>query len=332
MHDSGTGGASSLGNYQALPMTCKFGECSMNKVQRLVPQRRDVSQLPHTTTNVTAARSSPGWFAIQLENGVDVETTATDHVVLHRFDYSRFLGKEESYIFAPNGGRAKNATNPPPPSNATSSTSKGSRAPVAGDKEPVLLFDLSSDLDRGSTNTHARVQSVSAGGGAKWNTTTLTGSGLFQPSFGTGHYDLYTCVSVPGVAAYRLVEGGTAKAEGISELRAGWDDSGVFYRIADEYLAANDNVAVMRIGVSWQSADKACKYAQEEMPDYESKAGFDRVLNEGREIWNKKLSPIDLNVTGISEDNLVNFHSSLYRNFLAPISQYKVHTSWRAHC
>ena len=141
-----------------LPTTCQFPDkCTRNIKMRDIPQRQD---LPPNVTN--AASASPGFFGIQLDNGVDVRTTVTERVILHHFDYARFFEKKRA-------AAAQAATN----SSSIWTTSQ----------DPVLLFDLISDLDRGSSRSNLDLQSVKAKEG-NWSTVTARAQGVFLPSFG----------------------------------------------------------------------------------------------------------------------------------------------------
>ncbi|KAA1467905.1 alpha-1,2-mannosidase, putative subfamily [Dentipellis sp. KUC8613] len=75
LHDDGTGGGSSLGNFKILPMLCNVtqGNCQTNEVERSLPPG-----------NVS---TSPGYFSIGLGNNFTAEVTVTAHTALHRITY-----------------------------------------------------------------------------------------------------------------------------------------------------------------------------------------------------------------------------------------------------
>lgn len=79
MHDSGTGGSPSLGNFPLFPYTqCKNDDvngCAYPKKSRATP---------YTLGSVQA---SPGYFALSLKSGVHVEMTAAQHTSLFRFTF-----------------------------------------------------------------------------------------------------------------------------------------------------------------------------------------------------------------------------------------------------
>ncbi|KAF8525819.1 alpha-1,2-mannosidase, putative subfamily [Hysterangium stoloniferum] len=80
LHDDGTGGGSSLGNFPLLPLTRK--ECPGNVLTRCTfdPGSRGIA---HGTPT-----SAPGFFSIPLNNGVTAAVTVTQHAALHQFTYA----------------------------------------------------------------------------------------------------------------------------------------------------------------------------------------------------------------------------------------------------
>ncbi|KAJ9200810.1 CAZyme family GH92 [Paecilomyces variotii] len=78
MHDSGTGGNPSLGNFPLFPQYCPEDEidnCKFPKADRA---------LPYIANSVVAR---PGYFALSLQNGIQAEMTATEHAALYRFHF-----------------------------------------------------------------------------------------------------------------------------------------------------------------------------------------------------------------------------------------------------
>jgi putative alpha-1,2-mannosidase len=88
----------------------------------------------------------------------------------------------------------------------------------------------------------------------------------------------------------------------------------------------------VRMGISWTSQDKACTYAQAEIPNL---SAFDAVKAAARydpstdysfacstfrtrAKWNKVLGTVQLDTTGVSSDTQTLFWSSLYRTYLSP--------------
>jgi predicted alpha-1,2-mannosidase len=80
MHDSGTGGNPSLGNFPIFPQLCPdedINSCTFPIGQRATHYQAD------------SIRATPGYFAVTLDNGIDAEMTVSKHAALFRFDFSR---------------------------------------------------------------------------------------------------------------------------------------------------------------------------------------------------------------------------------------------------
>ncbi|TVY80923.1 putative secreted glycosidase [Lachnellula suecica] len=79
MHDSGTGGSPSLGNFALFP----YISCVGDDVDGCVYPKKS------RATNYTASsvKASPGYFGIELDSGVSVDMTAAQHTSLFRFQF-----------------------------------------------------------------------------------------------------------------------------------------------------------------------------------------------------------------------------------------------------
>jgi putative alpha-1,2-mannosidase len=81
MHDSGTGGSPSLGNFPIFPYSaCPSNDvtkCEFNKNTRAAPRQNG------------SASAHPGYFAVSLENGIKGEATVTNHTALYRFTFPK---------------------------------------------------------------------------------------------------------------------------------------------------------------------------------------------------------------------------------------------------
>jgi len=79
MHDSGTGGSPSLGNFALFPYNSCAGDdpdgCVYPKKGRAVPYVN------------SSLKASPGYFGLQLNSGVSVDMTAAQHTSLFRFKF-----------------------------------------------------------------------------------------------------------------------------------------------------------------------------------------------------------------------------------------------------
>ncbi|XRM40408.1 hypothetical protein ABZX51_003730 [Aspergillus tubingensis] len=78
LHDSGTGGNPSLGNFPLFPQYCVddvLDNCPFSKSARAV----------HYQNDSVVAR--PGYFALTMTNGIHAEMTTTQHAALFRFNF-----------------------------------------------------------------------------------------------------------------------------------------------------------------------------------------------------------------------------------------------------
>jgi putative alpha-1,2-mannosidase len=79
MHDSGTGGVTSLGNFPLWP----HAGCPGDDINRCNFTQHDRAM--HQINGSVKAR--PGYFAVSLESGVKAEMTVTNHTALYRFTF-----------------------------------------------------------------------------------------------------------------------------------------------------------------------------------------------------------------------------------------------------
>lgn len=79
MHDSGTGGAASLGNFALFPYTSCIGD----EVDGCVyPKKSRKTQYQNGSL-----KASPGYFGLELVSGISVDMTTTQHTSLFRFQF-----------------------------------------------------------------------------------------------------------------------------------------------------------------------------------------------------------------------------------------------------
>ncbi|EEP78735.1 conserved hypothetical protein [Uncinocarpus reesii 1704] len=86
MHDSGTGGNPSLGNFPLFPQQCASDDintCKFSKAARAVHY------------NAGSIKTTPGYFALTLANGIDAEMTVTDHAALYRFAFPHSTDRDD---------------------------------------------------------------------------------------------------------------------------------------------------------------------------------------------------------------------------------------------
>ncbi|TVY84705.1 putative secreted glycosidase [Lachnellula suecica] len=78
MHDSGTGGNPSLGNFPLFPQICPGDDvdnCNFQIAARKVPYV------------ASSVRATPGYFALNLSTGIAAEMTVTEHAALYHFTF-----------------------------------------------------------------------------------------------------------------------------------------------------------------------------------------------------------------------------------------------------
>ncbi|GFG01923.1 uncharacterized glycosidase Rv0584 [Aspergillus udagawae] len=89
MHDSGTGGNPSLGNFPLFPQYCPddvLDNCMFPKAARGV----------HYVNESVVAR--PGHFSLALENGIRAEMTVSEHAALYRFTFPSSTAQDGSEL------------------------------------------------------------------------------------------------------------------------------------------------------------------------------------------------------------------------------------------
>ncbi|KAF2771211.1 alpha-1,2-mannosidase, putative subfamily [Teratosphaeria nubilosa] len=79
MHDSGTGGAQSLGNFPLFPQSF----CPNDDINNCVFSK-DLRATPFINTT---AKATPGYFSVKLSTEVTGEMTVTNHTALYRFTF-----------------------------------------------------------------------------------------------------------------------------------------------------------------------------------------------------------------------------------------------------
>ncbi|KAJ7352022.1 alpha-1,2-mannosidase, putative subfamily [Mycena albidolilacea] len=266
LHDDGTGGGKSLGNFPFLPLTST--ECADNDLTKCNVERQSRA-IDHGDPT-----ASPGYFSIPLKNGVKAEVTVTQHTALHRFTYQP-------------------------------------------DTEQLLfLLDVTGDLG-GSFHTEEGHVTVSPNPTTKG--TRVTGSGTFIPSFGQSFYRLFFCFDASATfeqAKYYETSGGMkyTDLDGTTTFDKSISRNGVA-GVLMGFAPGTAHAFSARMGISWISTEKACAYAEEEIPDI---SAFDTVHTAARTKWNNVLGTIEVDATGVSAETQELFWSSLYRTYIAP--------------
>ncbi|CAM1501981.1 Fc.00g039650.m01.CDS01 [Cosmosporella sp. VM-42] len=173
---------------------------------------------------------------------------------------------------------------------------------------PLILLDLA---DLSNTQFGGAIDVL-------WNVTRLMGYGLFHPSFGKGNFTAYFCADFRGakVMNWGTFINDTASA-GIQELdlvrenRASYVGSGGGWF---HFEKSENNQILARVGLPFISARQACQNAETEIPKFD----FAGVMADARNIWKDKLSTVEVDTTGISDELQTTFWSGLYRTFISP--------------
>ncbi|CAK7238564.1 hypothetical protein SEUCBS140593_010816 [Sporothrix eucalyptigena] len=274
MHDSGTGGSPSLGNFPLFAYTA----CADNgAVDGCVFPKKSRAAFGHFRNTSVTAR--PGVFGITLDTGISVNMTVTQHTALFRFTF-------------PANGTVTGVTTDK--NNVSISTS------YTGPIEPLILQDLSDLSDSRQDNGTVHVDQ---------KTGRITGNARFQPSFGSGTFVLYFCTDFHGAT---LLDSGifvNSRASTavnnltISRSINGYPlPGGAFVR-----FTSGANPITARTATSFISSEQACAHAEAEIPDYD----FDAVTQAAVDAWRAKLSPIrivvgDFNSTMSAAQNQTN--------------------------
>ncbi|KAF3000606.1 hypothetical protein E8E14_001135 [Neopestalotiopsis sp. 37M] len=261
VHDSGTGGNPSLGNFALFPQLCPGDE--VDACQFRIGDRAT----PYVASSVAA---SPGHFAVELSNGIKAEMTSSEHAALYRFDFS-----------------------------ADSNNSS----------HPLVLLDLS-DLWQSRQNASISVDAT---------TSQMRGNGTFLPSFGAGSYVMHFCVDFFGADVFD--NGVWVNNRAGTEPKDLYVTRGfnLFYIEAGGWVRFSnlaDSTLTARMGISFISADQACRRAETEIPDPLN--DFDRLVTETQDEWREQLSPITVTPGGASTDLQTNFWSGVYRSMINP--------------
>lgn len=275
MHDSGTGGHPSMGNFPLFVHPgCPqddFTQCKFTLIQR---------QTNRVNGSVFA---SPGYFSINLTNTVQAEMTTTQHAVLYRFtfDGAPLVDVEMTAIDEVVRG-----------------------VPYS----PLVLVDLT---DLMNSRSVGGIEVFAEDG-------RIVGQGKYAPSFGSGSYNAYFCADFRGAEIRRT---GTFQGEKPVEEPKVLDGSKPEYYLSSgsagawvQFKPPADNTLLARVGVSFISIDQACENAEREIADWD----FNRVEGAARRAWREKLSAVEVDPTGVSEELLVTFWSGLYRTLLSP--------------
>ncbi|OAA53614.1 glycoside hydrolase family 92 protein [Niveomyces insectorum RCEF 264] len=308
MHDSGTGGSPSLGNFPIFAHAgcaddvldnCKFAE-----------HERASKRINGTVV------ASPGYFAVTLNTSVRAEMTVSNHTALYRFTFPS-AARQNTSINA--GGATRPWVN------------QSSAAVQSLPYSPLVLVDLK-DLPGSRSNGSIAVDPA---------TGRIVGNGTFNPSFGVGTYDLHFCADFRGGDSSKNGGGGggwSIRDTGVfANNRAGnlpkslrtYPDgvdlsppvpAGAWVQFTpspDAHGGSNNSSAdqlLVRVGVSFISTAQACANAEREIGDFD----FDGTRQTAESAWRAKLATVQVDDTGVNATFRTVFWSGIYRTMLSP--------------
>ncbi|KAF2834161.1 glycoside hydrolase family 92 protein [Patellaria atrata CBS 101060] len=283
MHDSGTGGGMSMG---ALPIFITAG-CPGDDINRCVFNKMNRGYMP----DYNSLSVRPGYFALNvtettLNTTLRAEMTASNKTALYRFKFPEYPDP----ISFPN------------PNTVEVQTAKF---------RPFLFVDLS-DLANTRIEGSASVDA---------ETSRMTASGRFVPSFGTGDYQIYICADVKGApiknnGVFINTRAG-AEPKSINVTRDGVNNppeilpAGVW----TQFEPPPEREILVRVGLSFVSEEKACANAEREIPDFD----FEGTLDTAVAAWEDKLSVVSVEIPPDMDPQYPKgFWSGIYRTMLSP--------------
>ncbi|KAK2732726.1 hypothetical protein FQN57_002480 [Myotisia sp. PD_48] len=218
MHDSGTGGSPSLGNFPIFP----HAGCVDDDTKKCPFAFRDraigwVKQ---------SVKASPGYFSLLLNSSILAEVTVSNHSALYRFTFPDNP--------APPIPPAPTAMNPEAtrPQNS-SSPSRNGTIPLS----PLIIVELQ-DLSGSGWDTKASVDP---------DTGRLQGNGTFRPSFGTGGYSMHFCVDF---------QGGKVRETGTDADEWPWFAYTRFHAPEDNKILARVGISFISVDQACENAEK----------------------------------------------------------------------------
>ncbi|KAF9259596.1 glycoside hydrolase family 92 protein [Marasmius fiardii PR-910] len=189
---------------------------------------------------------------------------------------------------------------------------------------PRLLIDLN-DGQQSSRDHEMTLDSKTA---------RVQGGATYTASFGPGSYRAFMCADFKG-EGFDLgapVEFGVwlgnfpiKGATNLKQVYAGFrDEVGALFGF--KKAPSGSTRVLARVGVSFISSEQACRNAEEDIPDFD----FDRIHQANRAQWNDLLGRIQVDTTGVSEDTVKLFYSSVYRSYISPADYSGENPKWNS--
>ncbi|KAK4230129.1 family 92 putative glycoside hydrolase [Podospora fimiseda] len=290
MHDSGTGGQPSLGNF---PIFVHPG-CPDDDFKKCLytVYDRPVYRVPDSVY------ASPGYFSINLTNSVRAEMTVTQHAALYRFS---FLNVNQSTVTLYNNQSIKIGDVPYSPLIL------------------VDLIDLMNSRQMGGIQVYPETGRVIGQG--KYSPS--FGSGTYQAFFCADFKGAQIRKTGTFMGTSNVTEG-VNKLDSAGGFYIPSGSAGAWIQFEPP---PKENTPIMaRVGLSFMSIDQACNNAENEMSDW----GFERIESDARKQWREKLEVIQIDGTDAPEEYLTTFWSGLYRTLLSPQNYTSENPLWNS--
>ncbi|KAK1834212.1 glycoside hydrolase [Podospora conica] len=274
MHDSGTGGSPSLGNFALFPFT----GCPDNDINNCVYPKKDRANFGGF--NKESVTAKPGLFGLSLDSGIRVDMTTTQHTSLFKFN------------FPPVG-------------------------PDGEESKPLILLDLTDLSDSRHDNASISIDRF---------TGRMVGNATFSASFGSDNYVLYFCTDFKGPTLRRtgIFVNSRASSDILDlTISRGVNQNPLPGGAFAQFMFANEAIFA-RTGTSFISPQKACFYAETEIPDFD----FLEVYEDAAEEWRDKFSTIRVSNESVNKSTLTNFYSGIYRTMLNPQNYTNENPQW----
>jgi predicted alpha-1,2-mannosidase len=270
MHDSGTGGATSFGNFPLFPLLGCPGD-NLSRCPWSMNQRQSGE-----VNGSTIAR--PGYFALELENGVSAEITATEHTALYKFHFAE----------------------PQPEKNITLS--------------PLIMVDMKDlvgQMEAGRLEVSPETGRMQGWGrfAPSFGPTTWR----FNVHGHEEWYTLYFCADFDGDIRRSGTWSGNNIFEDTNSINAS-AKTRVPYGGYVQFDADGATDVTARVGLSFISTDKACKNAEKEIVDFD----LERVEDRAVSAWRDKFQYLQVDSYNVSTALQTVFWSGIYRTMLSP--------------
>ncbi|KIY53187.1 glycoside hydrolase family 92 protein [Fistulina hepatica ATCC 64428] len=176
-----------------------------------------------------------------------------------------------------------------------------------------ILLDLTNDGQQSSTDPVLALDP---------DTGRISGGAQFASSFGQGRYRTFVCADFRGDGydlgspteyGMYIDDNPTEGTANVTQLFFDFDNE-LGALLSWGPPADNEPVILVRVGVSFISAEQACSNGVDEIPDFD----FDSVHAASRSQWNDILTRFQVDTTNVSNEIVQLFYSSIYRTHITP--------------